>query len=302
MKPASDTSDAVTIAVLGGTGPFGQAFIHAFAAQGVGVRILARKPGPVAERFPGAEVMRGSMLAVADACHAMAGAAGALLITPVGGNDDTAIELRAARVAVEAARRVCLSHLIYVSLIQPSHPTGVPMLDVKRDIERLIAASGIPWSSLRTGCYMDAWLAFFPFCMKLGFYLFPIRSRHHFSFTSEPDVARAAALLIRNGQVLNRPVDLVESRSRTLQEVARAYEAATGCRLRLLGHWLLPVLKALRPLVFRWAFPTGASRVGLLGYFDRHDWIGDPGQASSMISGFRPTGMERHLKTRQGVL
>ncbi len=302
MNPVPDTSDAVTIAVLGGTGPFGRAFIREFAVQGVGVRILARKPGPVAARFPGVEVLRGSMLDVAGACRAMAGAKGALLITPVGGNDNTAIELRAARVAVAAARRVCLPHLIYVSLIQPSHPTGVPMLDVKRDIERLIAASGIPWSSLRTGCYMDAWLAFLRPFMKRGFYLFPINSRHRFSFTSEPDVARAATLLMRYGQILYGAVDVIEPRARTLQEVARAYEAATGCRLRLLGHWFLPVLKALQPLAFRWAFPTGASRVGLLDYFDRHDWIGDPDQASKMILGFHPTGMERHLKTRQKFL
>jgi len=298
MNPASDTPRNITIGILGGTGPFGRPFIREFVAQGLTVRILTRTPGPITARFPGADVRQGSMMVVDDVCRLLDGAAGGLLITPVGWNDDTAIELKAARVAVAAARRVGLPHLIYVSLIQPSYPTGVPLLDVKRDIENEIATSGIPWSSLRTGCYMDAWLAFLPFFMKLGFYLFPLPSRHHFSFTSEPDVARVVALLIRNGQILNGPVDLVESRPRTLQEVVGVYEKSTGRRLHLSGSWILPVLKILRPVVFRWAFPTGASRVRLLGYFDRHDWVGNSEQIRQAIPGFEPVSMEDHMRTK----
>ena len=298
MAPFSEKPQNITIAVLGGTGRFGAPYIRELLAQGLAVRILARTPGPVAERFPGADVRRGSMMVVDDVRRTLDGMAGGLLITPVGGNDDTAIEMQAARVAAAAAQRVRLPHLIYVSLIQPSYPTGVPLLDVKQDIEHLIASSGIPWSGLRTGCYMDAWLVFFPLFMKLGLYLFPIRSRHRFSFTSEPDVARVASLLIRHGQILNAAVDVIEPRARNLREVVDAYEKATGRRLRLMGHWLLPLLKILRPLVFRWGFPTGASRVRLLSHFDRHDWIGNPDQIGQAIPDFKPVSMEDHLRAR----
>jgi uncharacterized protein YbjT (DUF2867 family) len=298
MKPVSDTPNRITIGILGGTGRFGEPYIRELLARRMAVRILARTPGHVVARFPGADVRRGSMLVVDDVCRTLDGAAGGLLISPVGGNDDTAIELAAARVATAAARRVRLPHLIYVSLIQPSYPTGIPLLDVKRDVEHLIASSGIPWSSLRTGCYMDAWLAFFPFFMKLGFYLFPIRTRHHFSFTSDPDVARVVFHLIQHNQVLNRPVDVIEPRARTVQDVAHVHQKATGRRLLLLGAWILPVLKILRPVVFRWAFPTGASRVRLLSYFDRHDWIGNPGQIGEVLPGFKPVSMEDHMRAR----
>jgi hypothetical protein len=111
-------------------------------------------------------------------------------------------------------------------------------------------------------------------------------------------VARVAALLIRNGQILNGPVDLVESRPRTLQEVVGVYEKSTERRLHLSGPWILPVLKILRPVVFRWAFPTGASRVRLLGYFDRHDWVGNSEQIRQAIPGFEPVSMEDHMRTK----
>ena len=298
MAPFSDKPQNITIAVLGGTGRFGAPYIRELLAQGLAVRILARTPGPVAERFPGADVRRGTMMVVDDVRRTLDGMAGGLLITPVGGNDDTAIELQAARVAAAAAQMVRLPHLIYVSLIQHTAPTGVPLLDVKREIEDMIASSGIPWSSLRTGCCMDAWLIFFPLFMKLGFYLFPIRSQHRFSFTSEPDVARAATLLIRRQQILGGPVDVIDPRARSLREVVAAYEKATGRRLRLIGHWLLPLLKILRPVVFRWGFPTGASRVRLFSYFDRHDWVGNPDQIGQAIPDLKPVSMEDHLRAR----
>ena len=150
MAPFSNKPQNITIGVLGGTGRFGAPYIRELLAQGLAVRILARTPGPVAERFPGADVRRGSMMVVDDVRRTLDGMAGGLLITPVGGNDDTAIELQAARVAAAAAQMVRLPHLIYVSLIQHTAPTGVPLLDVKREIEDMIASSGIPWMNSRT--------------------------------------------------------------------------------------------------------------------------------------------------------
>jgi uncharacterized protein YbjT (DUF2867 family) len=91
------------------------------------------------------------MMNVTDLKAALHGVAAAFLMTPVGGNDDVQIELRAARCAIEAARHLRLPHLIYLSLSKPPRPTGVPMLDVKRQIEEMVLASGVPFSSLRTG-------------------------------------------------------------------------------------------------------------------------------------------------------
>jgi uncharacterized protein YbjT (DUF2867 family) len=298
MKTAPQIKAGPTIGVLGGTGRFGAPFIRTFMALGIGVRILARSPGRVAGCFPGAVVQPGSMLDEAAVSRTLKGAAAAFLMTPVGGRDDTRIEEQAARTAIRAARTTGLPHLLYVSLIQPGPPTGVPMLDVKAMIERRIAASGIPWSGLRTGCYMDAWLDFFPLGMRLGLYLFPIRSRYRFSFTSEPDVARVVALLLQRGRILNDSVDVIDPRARTLQDVVALHTRISGRCLRPLGRWLLPLLKILRPTLFWWCFPTGASRVGLFDYFNRHDWTGNPERLTRELPGFEPTSMAEHIRHR----
>jgi uncharacterized protein YbjT (DUF2867 family) len=298
MQPFSENSTGTVIAVLGGSGRFGGPYIRELLQQGLTVRVLSRSPRKVAVLFPRARVVRGSMMNPADVMDILQGAAAALLITPLGGNDDFRIEMKAARTAVTAAATIRLPHLIYVSLVQPSRPTGVPLLDVKGRIEALIEAAGIPFSCLRTGCYMDIWLAFFPIFMKLGLYLMPIGAHHRLSFTSQRDVARVATLLMRRKKVLYGPLDVIDSQARTLQEVIDLYKSVTGRKLRPLGRWLLPVLRVLKPTLFRWIYPTGASRVSLFNYFNDNDWMGDPQDLSKRLPEFQATSLENHL--RQG--
>jgi uncharacterized protein YbjT (DUF2867 family) len=296
MAPVSENPARTDIAVLGGSGRFGGPFIREFLDQGLAVRILARSPRKVARRYPRTRVMRGNMMHPSDVIRIFQGAAAALLITPMGGNDDTCIELKAARTAIKAAATVRLPHLIHLSLVQPPRPTGVPLLDVKGHIEAEIMSAGIPFSSLRTGCYMDIWLAFFTTFMKLGLYLFPVAPVHRFSFTCQRDVARVAILLIQRKKVLNGPVDVIDPQARTLQDVIDLYKAITGRTLRPTGRWLLPILKVLKPTLFRWLYPSGASRVSLFGYFNENDWVGDSHSLSKLLPDFCATTMDDHIR------
>lgn len=297
MSSRGKTDQQPAIAVLGGTGRFGEPYIREFLRLGLNVRILARAPERVGNRFPRAHVHRGTMLNPSNVKRVMAGTAAAFLITPVGGNDDTRIELTAAKAAIAGAQAARLPHLILLSLLQQPRPTGVPVLDVKGEIEALIQAGGIPWSSLRTGCYMDAWLEFFPLFMKLGLYLFPIQSRHRFSFTAQQDVARIAARLIAENRVLNGPLDVIDPRARTLRDVADLYEHHAGHHLMLMGRWVLPLLTILKPVFFRWAYPRDASRIRLFNYFNRNTWVGDANQLSTIMQGFHATTLEAHLQS-----
>jgi uncharacterized protein YbjT (DUF2867 family) len=298
MQSPSENPTPSVVAVLGGSGRFGVPFIRELINQRIAVRVLARSPRKVAERIPRAQVVRGNMMNPTDVTRIFQGVAAAVLITPLGGNDDIGIELKAAHTAIAAAVTTRLPHLIYISLVQPARPTGVPLLDVKGRIEDLIMSAGIPFTSLRTGCYMDIWLAFFPTFMKLGLYLLPICPNHRFSFTSQRDVARAAALLIHRNFILNGSLDVIEPRARTLREVVAFYEKHTGRNLRPLGRWLLPVLKLLKPTIFRWLYPSGASRVTLFSYFNENDWVGDPHGVRDRLPEFQATSMGTHI--RQG--
>ena len=296
MNSTPEQASKPVVAVLGGTGRFGAPYIREFIDNGMQVRILARSPQQVAKRYALAQVVPGSMMRLSDVNAALQGACAAFLITPVGGNDAVRIEVEAAQTAIMAARTTGLPHLIFLSLIQPVRPTGVPMLDVKGEIEAMALAAGIPFSSLRTGCYMDTWLSFFPLWIRLGLYLFPVASGRRYSFTSQRDVALAAALLIRQHIVLHGAVDVVDPCPYTLQEVVDFYQAESGRRLTPVGNWLLPILKLLKPILFRWISPISASRISLFSYFNDHDWVGESSALNEVLPGFRITSMPVHIK------
>ena len=298
MNTKHKRQDTPTIAVLGGTGHVGIPYISEFLAQGLKIRVLARSPERVACRFPKAEVIHGSMMDAEDVREALEGADGGFLITPIGGNDDAEIELRAAQAAITAAQDAQLPHLIFSSVIQPNGPSGIPLLDVKLAIERLLEESGLPWSALRIGCYMEDWLEFSPSLLNKGIFFFPISPTHHLSFTSQRDVSRVAISLLRQHRVLYGSLDVIEPVPRTLSEVAKLYSEYLGRKVIHAGGSLLPLMKSLRPVLFRFLNPVLASKVRLAGYFDTHDWFGDPSQLATALLGFRVTSMESYLEER----
>ena len=298
MGSCSNQSLHHTITVLGGTGRFGAPYVRTFLNQGLSVRILARSPDKVIKRFPQADVRSGSMMRVSDVKKALMGSAAAFLITPVGGNDDAGLELKAAHCAIKAASAVQLPHLIFLSLIQPAYPTGIPMLDVKKQIEERLMESGLPFSSLRTGCYMGIWLSFFPMFMKKGLYLMPIGAGRRFSFTCQEDVAHVAVLLVRQKKVLNDALDIIDSQAFSVTDVVSLYRAVTRRKLIPLGHWLLPVLSFLRPFFFQWIYPAGASRIRLFNYLNKNNWVGNYGPLTRIFPEFCATSMRNYLQTR----
>ena len=59
MQPVPDTT--LTVAAIGCSGVIAEPVVAGFLRRGVAVRLLARNPADVSERFPGAEVVAGSM-------------------------------------------------------------------------------------------------------------------------------------------------------------------------------------------------------------------------------------------------
>ena len=80
--------------------------------------------------------------------------------------------------------------------------------------------------------------------------------------------------------------------------MARLYNEHLGRKVVHAGAFLLPLMKLLRPVVFRWLKPVLASKVRLASYFDTHDWVGDPSQLAAVLPGFRVTSMECYLEEK----
>jgi uncharacterized protein YbjT (DUF2867 family) len=286
-----------TITVLGGTGRVGRIYIREFLNADFSVRILARKPERVRRRFPEAEIVHGSMMKDTDVANAMKNADGAFLITPIGGNNDPKPELMAALAAIEGAKASHLPHLIYASQILPEQPTGVAILDAKAKIEKKLESSGVPWSSLCVGCYMDEYLGMARGLQKLGVLFNPISSDLPLSFTKKNDVARVAAHLMRKGRILKGTLDVIEPVTRTLAEVAELISKFRGRKVASSGSypWSSILNKALP--VFQRFKPVLASKVTLLNYFNTHGYRGNMNQMAKVLPQFEITTMESYLKS-----
>jgi len=185
---------------------------------------------------------------------------------------------------------------IYVSLLQPDEPTGVPLLDVKRQIEAMLAASGVPWSSLRVGFHMGDVLGRYPALLRRGVLLFPLATQRTISFTAEQDVARVIMALQQRDLILNGALDVIEPVARTLAEVAELAGQISGRKVIASGNWpWLSLLRLALPL-FRRFNPVMASKVHMLTYFDGHDYVGKSGQLAAVLPGFEVTAMEAYLR------
>jgi uncharacterized protein YbjT (DUF2867 family) len=296
MGKGNQNLSELTIAILGGTGHVGVTYIEEFLSEGLRVRILARSPERVKMRFPECDVAQGSMMEQGDVAHVMEEADAAFLITPIGGNNNPELELNAARTAIAAGQATQLRHLIYASQILPDRSTGVAILDAKAEIERIFAASGVPWSSLCIGCYMDEWLGMAPGLLKIGLFLNPISASRQFSFTCKKDVARVAVELLQRGYSLNGTLDVIESRPRTLADAAELIGQVLGRKVTAGGSWpLLPLMRTALPL-FRLFKPVMASKVVLGSYFDRHGYVGNTRQMSEVLADFEVTTLEEYLR------
>lgn len=290
------TSKRPTVTVLGGTGHVGMVYIKEFLSAGFNVRILARSPERMGKSFPKADIVRGSMMQDTDVARVLKGADAALLITPIGGNNDSKLELTAARTAIAAAKVTKLPQLIYASQILPEQPTGVAILDAKVEIEKILAASGVPWSSLCIGCYMDEWLGMAPGLQKLGLLFNPISRNLPLSFTLKEDVARVIVELQRQGRALNGTLDVIEPVTRTLAEVAKLISQFRGCKVVASDSFPWSYILSMAQPLFRHLKPTMASKVTLLNYFNKNGYVGNTNQMVKVLPEFKVTTMETYLK------
>jgi uncharacterized protein YbjT (DUF2867 family) len=134
------------ILVTGGTGTLGRQVVARLLDAGRRVRVLSRRPR--APR-PGVELVVGDLMKDGGAGAAVDGVA-----TVVHCASDNKGDAAATRALTAAAAQAAVTHLVYVSIV------GVERLSfgyakAKLDCERIVAGSGVPWTTLRATQFYD---------------------------------------------------------------------------------------------------------------------------------------------------
>lgn len=294
---AIDIEPNLTVAALGCSGPVAEIFVTGFLKLGIELRVLARNPQRVTARHPEATVVEGSMAEPADVARATDGVDAALLITPMGMRNRPEPEIDVARAVIEGAKTSGLRHLVYTSVLGADQRRGVGILDAKHEIERMIEASGVPYSILRCGTYMEDIFDSRREQLDRGTFFLPIDKDRRFSYTSQSDVPRFVVHeLLRPSRILRRSIDFVEPGRYSVRDVERALSDASGVAIQAPPRFpVFHAFSALAPLIHLRGGRL-SSVVPLVRYFDRHGYTDTHERVQELCPDFRMTTLEEHLR------
>jgi len=147
------------ILVTGGTGDLGSKLVERFIAKGETVRVLSRRaPSTKAT----AEWAQGDMETGEGLGEAVKGA-DVVVHAATGGGTRAKADAPGTRNLLEACKAAATPHFFYISIVGIERiPLGY--YKAKLECERLIEASGVPWSNLRATQFhtlMDGFLRMF---------------------------------------------------------------------------------------------------------------------------------------------
>lgn len=186
------------VVVCGATGTVGSRLVARLVERGVKVRGVARHPGHYSGP-QGVELVDADLRDPAQAEKVLEGAGSVYLTPPETGNHPIQNERSVAENVINAAAKHKVKHLIIHTVVKAKQGnTGVRIIDNKKEIERLVKASGVPYTILRPGWFLQN-LAVSRDEIEKGILRIPLPERREFAGVSAADVAEAAARFLQKG-------------------------------------------------------------------------------------------------------
>ena len=184
------------IIVTGANGQLGRAIVEKLvervSASQVGASV--RDPAKASDLAAlGVLVRQGDFDDLASLIHAFEGAAQVLIVSSNAaayGGDPLAQH----RAAIEAAREVGATRIVYTSHMGASHASLFPPMRDHMATEDMLRQSGLAWTALRNGFYASSGLFLMGNALKTGVIEAPADGK--VSWTAHADLAEAAAIIL----------------------------------------------------------------------------------------------------------
>jgi uncharacterized protein YbjT (DUF2867 family) len=255
------------ILVVGATGHLGSLVVRELARQGHPVRAMVRPPDPARDLVKaGAELISADLLLPETLDDALRGVravvATASVIAPArrGENDEGLV--RGYATLIDRARAAGVQRVVHASVPETPLDDGVPMVRGKREVEQLLADSGISYATVRMPPFPEVWLALagssipvrgepraivtrsYPFLRRFrrltgttverrGLMLVPGSASIRNAFLSVHDAARLMAALV-DATDISGAVDIGGPEVLTWTDVARLFGQVIGRPVRVL--------------------------------------------------------------------
>ena len=222
------------ILVVGASGSLGRKIVHGLRERGEAVRALVRsgRPGAAIER-EGATVVVGDLRDRESLDRACEGIAAVVTTASASKTADDSIEnvdVRGHENLIAAAETAGVQRFVFVSTLNASEESPVPVFRAKGITERRLRQSRLVHTILQPNAFMDVW---FPMLVERpAFSGQPVtlvgESRRRHAFIAERDVALFAVASLAGAAARNATLPLGGPEAVTLKDVVRAYEQAAN--------------------------------------------------------------------------
>ena len=210
------------ILVTGATGKVGSEVAKQLAARGQAVRVLARSPEKARALFSaGVEIARGDLTDAASLDAALAGADRLFLLAPT---DRAQVEMEVN--ATLAAKRAGVKHVVKLSVLGADEASPVILARWHREAEKVLAASGIPFTLLQPTFFMQNFLGSAGTIQAQGAIYAPVHGRT--SFVDARDIASVAVAALTEEGHAGKTYGVTGPEAITYGQAAERISAAIG--------------------------------------------------------------------------
>jgi uncharacterized protein YbjT (DUF2867 family) len=255
--------DKPLILVTGATGKQGGAVVRHLLKRGLAVRTITRdstKPSAYTLAANGVEVIEGDMENMTSLRQAMKGVYGVFSVQNYWEKGvGFAGEIRQANNVLQAAKEAGVQHFVQSSIAGCDEAPGVEHFESKLEIEKLVKASGLSYTFLRTVWFMenfvDPKMGGFAYAVLLG----ALKPNTRFHMLSVEDIGYFAAEAFAKPEAYaGRTLELAGD-SLTTADIKSVYAAVNGKSLSALRIplWVSRFLNAEMAKQFRWNNQVG---------------------------------------------
>jgi uncharacterized protein YbjT (DUF2867 family) len=261
--------DPRPVLVVGASGQLGTRIVHQLVTEGRTVRAMVRPTSMVTHlKRPGVELVLADLMKP-ESLDAACRGAGAVIATanavaPTHDSTFEAVDDRGYAALLEACGRNDCGRFVLISVPETPHDAAVPLFRTKRLIEQRLYASGLEYSVLRAGPFMDDWFALigsalpargdaaplirrrWPFLQRFvgltgqlidrhGIALVPGTAATSHAFIAIADVAAALIAAVDHPGLRNTTRDLAGPEMLSWEQVAALFAEVLGRPVRVLG-------------------------------------------------------------------
>jgi uncharacterized protein YbjT (DUF2867 family) len=222
------------ILVVGASGRLGSVVVRHEFAQGKSLRVMTRNPLGLAHlKQQEVEIVSGDLRDRASLAGACQGVEQVLAVAHAldgkGDNNPQTVDDMGNRHLIDAAKAAGVKHFIFVSVQGASPDSPLEFFRIKYRTEEYLRASGLTFTILRPGAYMELWAQLIgqPIREQGKTTIFG-RGNNAINFVSVQDVARFVSIALDDPRARNAVIEVGGPENLTMNQVAEIFERASG--------------------------------------------------------------------------